>query len=215
MNRFSTPSQNLTGIEKWSTLFQTINKHKIVILAIQESHLDHKLLENVKTCFGKRLMILNSQMPNNLCASRGVAFIINKSLITPIEISSHTLIEGRALALKIKWHKKEDSLLINVYAPTNKNIHLDFWSDLENTRTCSRLRKPDFLLGDFNLTKDPIDRAPAHHDNLRAIKSLRNLRHKLNLQDTWRHTHPHDRQYTYRTNNNGESIKSESTWQRR
>ncbi|SRR6266404_768601 len=135
MNSFSAPTQNLTGIEKWSTIFHTINKHKIAILAIQESHLDHELLENVRACFGKRLIIINSQMPNNPQASGGVSFIINKSLIALKETSTHTLVKGKVLALRIKWHENEDSLLINVYAPTNRNNHPSFWTELENART--------------------------------------------------------------------------------
>ncbi|KAG2739444.1 hypothetical protein P692DRAFT_20681500, partial [Suillus brevipes Sb2] len=49
----------------------------------------------------------------------------------------------------------------------------------------NNLPHPDFMLGDFNLTEDPLDRAPAKLDNENAISALRELRQKLNLQDTW------------------------------
>ena len=65
MNGFTAPAKNLSGIEKWSTVYQTINKNKIAILALQETHLDKELLHNVHSCFGKRLHIINSPLPMN------------------------------------------------------------------------------------------------------------------------------------------------------
>ena len=46
------------------------------------------------------------------------------------------------------------------------------------------LRHPDFLLGDFNVTQDPIDRAPAHLDDINTITALRNMRQALGCSDT-------------------------------
>ena len=208
MNGFTAPASKMTGIDKWSAVNRTISTHKIAILALQETHLDPALLHDIETCFGKRLLIINSQDPTNPRASAGVAFVINKTLITPKEISTAELIKGRALSLKIKWRENEETVLINVYAPNNRHEHPSFWKKIDAARRSNNVRRPDFLLGDLNVTEDPIDRAPAHADDLNAVEALRNLRHSLDLQDSWRHAFPHDRSFTYRANHNGHQIKS-------
>ena len=197
MNGFTAPASKMTGIDKWSAVNRTISTHKIAILALQETHLDPALLHDIETCFGKRLLIINSQDPTNPRASAGVAFVINKTLITPKEISTAELIKGRALSLKIKWRENEETVLINVYAPNNRHKHPSFWKKIDAARRSNNVRRPDFLLGDLNVTKDPIDRAPAHADDLNAVEALRNLRHSLDLQDSWRHAFPHDQSFTY------------------
>jgi exonuclease III len=119
VNGFSAPMSNMSGIDKWVTINWTINDNKIAILALQETHIDHELLHNVRSCFGKRLEIVHSQDPTNPRVTAGVAFVINKSLIKPREYKMYVLQEGRAAALKIKWLENEETTLINVYAPNN------------------------------------------------------------------------------------------------
>ena len=208
MNGFTAQSSRMTGIEKWSAVNRTMSDHKIAILALQETHLDQTLLQDVETCFGRRLMIVTSQNPTNPRATAGVAFVVNKSLITPKELQVFDLIKGRALAIKIKWRESEEAVLINVYAPNERSEHKTFWPQLEAKRRSKNLRRLDFLLGDFNVTEDPLDRALIRPDDPNAIEVLRNLRHGLDLQDTWRHAFPYDRTFTYRANYNGQQIKS-------
>ncbi|KAH9049817.1 Endonuclease/exonuclease/phosphatase, partial [Lactarius deliciosus] len=208
INRFAAPANNMNGIEKWSSVYKTMNKNKIAILALQETHLDNDLLENIHTCFGKRLQVINSHLPMNPRTSAGVAFVINKALIVPRELKVYKLIEGRALALGVKWNENGEVVIINIYAPNNKTDHQQFWEQVDEKRHSKGLRKPDFLLGDFNLTEDLIDRSPPHHNDINAIEALRNLRQCLNLQDTWRHNNPNERAFTYRAMNNGTHRKS-------
>ena len=47
--------------------------------------------------------------------------MINKTLIVPKELTTYELVKGRALALKIKWRESEETILINVYTPNNRN----------------------------------------------------------------------------------------------
>ena len=208
MNGFTAPAKNLSGIEKWSTVYQTINKNKIPILALQETHLDKELLHNVHSCFGKRLHIINSPLQTNPQASAGVAFVINKALIAPSKLMTYELIEGHALAIKVKWHENKETVLINIYTPNNKSDHQPFWEQIDTKRRSKGVRKPDFMLGDFNLTEDAIDRSPPHQDDTNAIEALRNLRQNLEIQDTWRHAFPSECAFTFRANNNGTHRKS-------
>ena len=79
---------------------------------------------------------------------------------------------------------------------------------LDAKRREKKIQCPDFMMGDLNVTEDPIDRASAHADDLTAIEALWNLRHSLNLQDSWRHSFPHECIFTYRAHCNGKQIKS-------
>ena len=208
VNGYAAPASNMSGIEKWSAIYQTMKENKIAILAVQETHLDDTLVNSLGDCFGKRLEIINSQLPANPRSSAGVAFVINKNLIAPRDTEKFELIEGRAIAIKFKWHENDEIVIINVYAPNNRPSHPDFWEQLDAKRRTKGLRRPDMMLGDFNLTEDIIDRAPAHLDDAKAIEALRNLRQCLGIKDSWRHAFPNERSFTYRANVNGQNIMS-------
>ena len=179
--------------EKWSMVNQTLNKHKIAILALQETHLDDETAERIRECYGKKMSIIHSADPGNPRATAGVAFVINKSLITPKKTSANALKDGRALMLEIEWLDTEKTKILNIYAPNDRTEHSAFWSDIETERDNRGLARPDFVLGDFNVTEDPIDRAPPHPDNANAIEALREIKHAWELQDEWRQTYPDEK----------------------
>ena len=134
MNGLSAPTNNMSYIEKWAMINQTLNKYKIAILAIQETHLDEETTERIRTNYGKKMTILMSSDPVNPRTTAGVAFVINKSLIAPSKILTHELIPGRALAIELEWLETERTRLINVYAPNNKAAHRPFWNDTDAIR---------------------------------------------------------------------------------
>ena len=208
MNGLTAPTSGMTFLEKWSMVNQTLNKYKIAVLALQETHLDQEVVETLRECFGRKMHIEYSHDPNAPRTTAGVAFVVNKTLIAPSAIHAHTLSAGRALALKINWLEAESTTFLNVYAPVNKNTHPVFWATIERERLAKRLPRPDFLLGDLNVTEDPIDRAPAKADDQGATDALRDTRLAWNVQDAWRLMYPEEREYTYRANSNGQQIKS-------
>src|SRR6266478_8927077 len=53
VNGFTAPSHNMTGKEKWSTIYRAMSDQRIAILAIQETHLDDELLSQVNQCYSK------------------------------------------------------------------------------------------------------------------------------------------------------------------
>ena len=112
---------------------------KIAILAIQETHLDHDLLSQVIQCYGKHLTLISSPDPTSPCASAGVAFAINKRLLNPSKITIFELVEGRALALKIKWHDTKETTLLNIYTPTSRASQPEFWRKIEMQKRLYRL----------------------------------------------------------------------------
>ena len=137
--------------------------------------------------------------PNSPYAMAGVAFIINKKCLAPKQWSAHELIPGRALFLKIKWHESESTSLVNIYVPTHKPRHLAFWTKICDEHTAQNLMLPDFMLGNFNMIEDPIDRAPAHPDDHTTAAALRDLQIAWGLQDAWQLLYLHDLAYTYCT----------------
>jgi hypothetical protein len=69
--------------EKWSMINHTIRKHKIAILALQETHLDERRASDIHQCFQKSFDLHYSADPTNPRATAGVAILINKALIAP------------------------------------------------------------------------------------------------------------------------------------
>ena len=187
---------------------QTLNKHKIAILALQETHLDEAAIAEIRKSFSKKMHIEYSSDPSAPRSRTGVAFVINKSLIAPNNIKSVELYPGRALALRINWLEHESTTLINIYAPVNNSLQPQFWTDVETNRRAQSLPRPDFLLGDMNVTEDPIDRAPARDDDRAATDALRNIRLNWEVTDAWRLSYPDDKYYTYRANSDGQQTKS-------
>src|SRR6267142_1499028 len=109
LNMRGSTARNQSLVQKWSTVNSTLNKFKIAILALQETHLDQPSVDTLRSKFGKKMEIIFSSTPESPRESAGVAFIINKSLIAPREVSSQELIPGRALLLKLKWLESEET----------------------------------------------------------------------------------------------------------
>lgn len=208
VNGATAPTQGMSCIDKWTMINRTIFNEKIAILALQETHLDQTLFDQVNACFGKNLEIINSPLPTNPRSSAGVAFIINKALIRPNDLSVMELIPGRATMLKLRWLESCEAAIVNIYAPNGKNDQITFWTQVIEKRRTARLPLPDFVLGDFNITEDAIDRSPAHLDDAAAIDAMREVRRAWNIQDTWRHHNPDTRAYTYHANVNGSYTQS-------
>lgn len=201
-------TDNNSEFGKWTEVNATMKKDRIAILAVQETHLEEENTQELHKAFGKRLVIHNSQLENNPRMSAGVAFILNKELIKTDNVKTFELIKGRALAIKLTWLNDEEATLINVYAPNRRGDHEDFWKDVRREWEMLNLGRPDFVLGDFNVTEDSIDRNPAKQDNATASRAIRDFRQAMEVHDHWRHMYPKAREYTYRTTKNGKPIKS-------
>ncbi|KAI0282258.1 Endonuclease/exonuclease/phosphatase [Russula aff. rugulosa BPL654] len=192
----------MNHIDKWTTINSTIRTEKIAILALQETHLDEDRLTDINRCFNKSFDVINSSDPTNPQGSAGVAFLINKALIAPTNVKTYVLKQGQAIMMRIKWSETE-IIILNIYAPNNVREQPAFWAELDLERRAKRLPKPDFLLGDFNITEDPIDRSPPKMNNQAAIEALRETRHDWGIQDQWRHDNPNGRQFIFKQTRDG------------
>ena len=199
MNGAEAPTANLKLKDKWSRVNSTLRDNKIAVLALQETHLDEECIETIESCFGKSFNLFYSSDPEEPRTKNGVAIIINKALIPAGDVLLHDLVPGRAIMIQLKWPDNNQLSIINIYAPVNRREQPEFWASVETRRREKTLPRPDFLLGDFNLTEDAIDRAPPKYDDNRAAETLRDIRLSWEIQDQWRHAHPNSKQYTYRT----------------
>ena len=134
LNRVAAPSENMTFLNKWKQISDTMHMEKIAILVAQETHLDHNMLEQVQSKFEKNLIIIASEHPTTPHAKAGVAFVINKKLLNPDEIITRELVPGRALMLKIKWLGRCTATILNIYAPNQQNKHTNFWANILTER---------------------------------------------------------------------------------
>lgn len=208
INGATAPSSDMNLIGKWSTINQTIRVNKIAILALQETHLDEERASDIQRCFQKRFELHYSCDPDNPRITAGVAFIINKALIAPEHTKVVTLIPGRAAILTITWSGGEKVSLLNIYAPVDRQSQPTFWSRIERRRTRACIPRPNFVLGDFNITEDLIDRSPPHLDDHTAVDALRRIKLAWEIQDHWRHAYPNERNFTYRVRREDFWIKS-------
>ncbi|EPQ50506.1 DNase I-like protein, partial [Gloeophyllum trabeum ATCC 11539] len=174
-----------------------MREQRIGILALQETHLSEEYVHDIHKLYGRRLFVINSADPQRPTASAGVAFILNREITNTADIEVVELIPGRALLLFSTWHKSKKFSILNVYAPNDYTKHPEFWRELSSPWANNHLPKPDFMLGDFNLVEDPIDRSPPHTDPIPATDALRDARLTLDVVDAWRTDNGNDRTYTY------------------
>ncbi|KAG2738232.1 DNase I-like protein, partial [Suillus brevipes Sb2] len=182
-----------------------MREKKIGILCLQETHLTEEHENQINTLYSRRLRVINSKDRERPGSSAGVAFVLNKELTNTENIEFKEIIPGRALILKTRWHNNEELTILNIYAPNNPAEHYNFWTTIKDSEMGRNNQQIDLLLGDFNLTEDPLDRAPARMDNEAATDALRDLRETLNVHDSWRKTHPTSRLFTFYSNANSYS----------
>ncbi|KAG1799824.1 Endonuclease/exonuclease/phosphatase [Suillus plorans] len=198
----TSPQLGNSEISKWAAVSQVVKENKIGILCVQETHLTAEHESQIDSIYSRRIKIINSRDPHRPGSSAGIAFILNREIANTVDLETIKIIPGRAMVLKTKWHNQENLLILNIYTPNNHAQHPEFWGKISQTWYEKNLPSPDFMMGDFNITEDILDRAPARPDNDNATEALRDLRHQLNVQDTWRLNNPTSRLFTYNSNTN-------------
>jgi hypothetical protein len=127
LNGAASPTENMSFLTKWKVVSDTIQTEKIAILAIQETHLDQQMKEQLQNHFEKNLQLIVLPHPENPWAKAGTAFIINKRLINPKEIQVHELIPGRALWIDVKWLESCSTLILNICTPNERKANPEFY----------------------------------------------------------------------------------------
>jgi exonuclease III len=149
-----------------------MRKKIIGVLCLQEMHLTNEHETQIEFLYLRRLKVFNSCHPFCPGNSAGVAFVLNKEMINTMNAEITEIIPGRAITINITWHNNKHITILNIYAPNNLSKHLNFWDVISKPWLEKDLPQPDFMLGDFNLTEDALDRAPVRPDNENATNAL-------------------------------------------
>ncbi|KAJ7939101.1 Endonuclease/exonuclease/phosphatase, partial [Mycena leptocephala] len=167
---------------------------RIAVLALQETHLTDSERDKLNTLFQNTLVIHSSVDPLNPGA-KGTAIVLNKRLTNVTNVKEDILIAVRAMMLTVGWHGDLVLSFLCVYAPNNPADNANFLETLKAKLDNSRA--PDFVLGDFNMVEDVIDRLPHHKDPINVSNAMFTFKNSLDLCDGWRQTYSDTLQYSF------------------
>ncbi|KAJ3919309.1 Endonuclease/exonuclease/phosphatase, partial [Lentinula edodes] len=182
---------------KWNHINQIMRDRKIAILAVSEAHMNAERRDNIEQLFGTRLKILFTKREDTANAG-GVAFVLNKHLTNVERIQTHIIVAGHALLLETNWHGDKRISILAIYAP-NQSIteNITFWQQIQTFfRRHTHIKKPDMMLGDFNMVEEQIDRLPMNKDHAQA-DAFETVKTDLQLIDGWRQQYPNRKAYTF------------------
>ncbi|KAG6885868.1 hypothetical protein C0992_004817 [Termitomyces sp. T32_za158] len=186
---------------KWNHINQLIRDKKIGILLVQEAHLSDERKGEVEKLFGKRMKIQASPDPVNPTGKGGIAIVMNRELINVQGTESTKIVPGRAILIKVNWHKNETISIMCVYAPnvteSDGSENKEFWVRIKRFLVEHPRTKVDIIAGDFNMTEDPLDRIPERGDPDEAIEALDDLKSMMSMSDAWRNTFPTSKEFTF------------------
>ncbi|KAJ7212735.1 DNase I-like protein [Mycena rebaudengoi] len=134
---------------------------RIGVLALQETYLSQTNTHNLNSFFERNLAIFSTLDPANPGA-KGVAIVLNKQMTNAANVKVDVIVEGQALT--VPWHSDLILRFLAVYAPNNPTDNAQFLGTLKEK--FEKLPHPDFVLGDFNMVEEALDRLPHHKDTL-------------------------------------------------
>src|SRR5882672_2587510 len=175
---------------KWPKIARIMRMKRIGVMAVQEARMTKEDVAQIEGATPKIKIIANGQYSNKM----GVAFAVNKDLISTKKIEHKIMIPSRASALKVTWGEDQELTLINLYAPNNNKEKGDFFKKVA-TMIKKNKNKNLCIMGDFNCVKNDIDRSPPHKDNEAVVASLNKMGHKL--VDVWRMQNPMAREFSF------------------
>ena len=178
---------------KWPMIATMMRKKKIMIMGVQETHLNEMETEKIrKMCPGIEIISNGNQT-----AKEGVAFIINKEIGKDIEWTSEKIIEGRALRMTVQIKNEDKIDLMVIYAPNTDEEKINFFEKLYNEMNKRMYEDRMIILGDFNCVENEIDRFPHREDERRVIREWKNIKRKYKMIDGWRAQNGMDKDYTF------------------
>ncbi|PPQ77610.1 hypothetical protein CVT24_005290 [Panaeolus cyanescens] len=181
--------------DKWENINQIVREEHLDVLVLQETHLTPDMMIDLCKRY-PRIHIINSHDPEHTNA-KGIAFVLNKHRTRWREAQAVEVKEARAIMIEMPWRQNESIHILGVYAPNETDEQTDFWKEVDDFFRTKSNKKPDIMMGDFNVVEDKIDRHPPHRDTASAVESLQELRMDHNLTDVWRNQNPNELTYTY------------------
>lgn len=182
---------------KTNAVFEQVKHGDIVIL--QETHfttvMQTKYFENV---FEKTFVIIFLLGTEKY---QGLAVLINRRLNCSV-FKQEDIIRGRAIGVVCKIDGKV-FLLQGIYAPSKKQIRPRFFEKLftEIDKFCNSFDEC-IVMGDFNFVESKeLDRSSNTKFAETGILEFQRLKHKINIDDTYRYKFPHGKEYSFYSGN--------------
>jgi exonuclease III len=188
-----------TNEGKWYHINQIMRSKKIALLAVQETHMNEERRSEIEDLFKNRLRIGASWDKDAPTRVGGVAIVINKDILDASKVTYEELTAGQALLAQVYLQQGTRINVLAVYAPCSlAKENADFWTELKiKTDALPTSKKPDVMLGDFNMCEDEIDRLPVRGELGRQVQTFDELKSSLNLIDGWRDTYTDAMYYTF------------------
>ncbi|KAI9069301.1 DNase I-like protein, partial [Trametes sanguinea] len=188
---------------KWGSLYRMMKEQRIGLLLMQETHLTCERRDSLHRMFADRIEILHSEHQSLPTQKEGIAFVLNKKIISSKGAKMTVLVPGRAAQLELLWRGGETRHILCIYAPTSSGPEerKAFYEEVGRFYDSNtRVPKPHLMAGDFNNVEDGADRGSGRaHRTDASVEALDDLKRKLGLMatDGWRATHPGRRDYTF------------------
>ena len=178
---------------KWPMVATRMRKERILVLGLQETHLNEEEAEKLNNACPKLIVLSNGKSKNK----EGVAFALNKDMVKGMQWTHDVLIEGRASKLEIKVEDERTMVIILLYAPNPEKDKVEFFTKLKEKMKHIKNKENIIMLGDFNAVEDELDRFPHREDDKAVMASWKKIKEKYKLVDGWRDQNPLSKEYTF------------------
>ena len=193
MTTINIATLNVNGINDYNkclSIFNTLKTLNCEIIALQETHIIQKNIEQVKSLWPYD-SVWNPAPSSNSC---GTAILLGPKT----EKKGYTMdTTGRIITLKTQYNDN-DIQITNIYAP-NDNQHREHFFD-QITNYMYNNTNHSIITGDFNMVEKPeIDRVPPSKSSTytKGINNLNKLKQKYDLRDIWRDKNKKAREFTW------------------
>ena len=178
---------------KWPTIATLMRKQRILVLGLQEMHLDENEADKIRKMCPKIELINNGSSTSK----EGIAFVINKELANNMTWSCENMIEGRLSKLTIEVEEERGLDIVLLYAPNGDNDKMNFFNELNNKLRQERKNENIIVMGDFNSVENELDRMPHRKDEKKVTEAWCKVKKSFNLVDGWRVHNELNKGYTY------------------
>ena len=201
--KFRVSAQNVNGFQQKKKREIIIMRHKTLgdILFFQETFVTPKIADELEKTYPKD-RIFHSQGTNRSC---GVMILIKGALDVEIK-KIHKDQDGRLLLINCEI-EGTNFLLLNVYAPNNREENASFLSKVTEVLTAFQTDPIDHILaeGDWNSTENiEFDRLGGNPKQWpKSLQNMRNMKETFDLVDIWRIKFPHEKKFTWKSLSRG------------
>lgn len=186
--------RGLNEVKKRRVVFDWINKQKMDIMFLQETHSSVAQERYWRGEWGGELYF-----SHGATNSRGVAILVSKKSTVNVD-DYHCSSDGRLVIVKVKQNDKF-MYLVNIYVPNVEKAQIQFFKQIKREMENFGITGDDCTVigGDFNVTLAKIDKQGGTTQlKTGAIAEIHRMMTTFDLQDVWRIHHPEKKQFTWR-----------------